>query len=397
MSLIEEAKGYEEEIRKHRRYIHEHAEIGLDLPLTRSYVMEELKKMGYEPKEVGGGVVAVAGGKNPGKVFLIRGDMDALPIEENCDLDYKSNTGNMHACGHDFHASMLLGAAGLLKDHEDELEGQVKLMFQPAEETLQGAKSMIDAGLMENPPVDGAMMIHMMIGTPYKSGEVLVQQPGIGSSAADWFEIHVQGKGCHGGMPNTGVDPLNTAAQILVALQEIHARGIPTGSSLALTVGQFHGGSVSNVVPDTAYMTGTIRTTSPEIRTFAKERMIEIAENVAKAFRCSAEVKFTTECPSVISDEKMVKELTKYSKEIVGMDQVVDTKGLPGLFMAGSEDFALLAEKVPAAFIALSGGSIKEGYSHPLHHPKAVFNEDALPIGAALYAGCAIKWLKDNK
>ena len=397
MSLFEEAKGLKEKIVSHRRYIHEHAEIGLDLPITRGYVMEQLTKMGYEPKEVGGGVVAVAGGKKPGKVFLIRGDMDALPIKETSGLSFQSETGNMHACGHDFHTSMLLGAAELLKEHENEIEGQVKLMFQPAEETLQGAASMIEAGLMEQPSVDAAMMIHMVISFPFDTGKVLVQQPGIGSSAADWFEIHVQGKGCHGAMPNTGIDPLNTAAHILIALQEIHARGIPTGSSLALTVGQIHGGSVYNVVPDSAYMTGTIRTIDPEVRSFVKRRMKEIAENTAKAFGASAEVVFSTECPSVICDKDMCQKVTEYCKEIVGEENVVDTAGMKGLFMAGSEDFALVAERVPSTFIALSAGSKEQGYLHPLHHPGASFDEDALPVGAAIYAGCAMEWLEKNK
>jgi len=397
MSLLNEAKDIKGTIAGHRRYLHEHAEIGLDLPMTRAYVMEKLTAMGYQPQEVGGGVVAIAGGKKPGKVFMIRGDMDALPIVEESDLPFKSETGNMHACGHDFHASMMLGAAQLLKAHEDEIEGQVKLMFQPAEELLIGAGSMIDAGLMENPKVDAAMMIHVVSGMPFETGKVLVQQPGVGSSAADWYEIHVQGKGCHGAMPNTGVDPLNVAAHILIGLQEIHARGIPTGSSLALTVGQMHGGSVSNVVPDTAYLTGTIRTVNAEVRTLAKDRMKEISEGIAKSFRATAEVKFTTECPCVVSDESMCKQVTQYSAGLVGDDAMIDTKGMSGLFMAGSEDFALVAERVPATFVALSAGSIEEGYTYPLHHPKARFNEEALPIGATVYAGCAMEWLKNNK
>lgn len=397
MSLFEEAKNIKDTIISHRRYIHQHAEIGHDLPLTRAYVMEQLTKLGYEPKEMGDGVVAVAGGKKPGKVFMIRGDMDALPIKEESDLPFKSETENMHACGHDMHTSMMLGAAELLKKHEDEIEGQVKLMFQPAEETLTGARSMIDAGLMENPKVDAAFMIHMMPATEYKTGSVFVQQPGIGSSAADWFEIHIQGKGCHGAMPNTGIDPLNVASHILIALQEIHARGIPTGSSLALTVGQMHGGSVSNVVPDTAYLTGTIRTTNAEVRAFVKERMVEIAEGVAKTFRASAEVKFPTECPSVFSDEEFRNEIEQYAKSIIDEKDVIDTTKMAGMFMAGSEDFALVAERVPAAFAALSAGSIQDGYVNPLHHPKAKFDEESMSTGAAIYAGCAMEWLKNHK
>lgn len=396
MSLLNEAKDLKETIVRHRRYIHQHAETGMDLTMTREYVMEKLNEMGYQPMEVGGGIVVIAGGKRPGKVFMIRGDMDALPIVEESDLPFKSETGNMHACGHDCHTSMMLGAAQLLKTHENEIKGRVKLMFQPAEEVLLGARSMIDAGLMENPEVDAAMMIHVVTGMSYETGKVIVQQPGIGSSAADWYEIHIQGKGSHGAMPNTGVDPLNVAAHIFTALQEIHARGIPTGSSLALTVGQMHGGSTSNVVPDTAYLTGTIRTVDEEVRTFAKKRMVEITEGIAKTFRAKAEVTFTTECPCVVSDEDTFRQISAYAKTLVGAEAVIDTKGKRGLFMAGSEDFALVAERVPSTFIALSAGSTEEGYKHPLHHPKARFNEDALPIGATLYAGCAMEWLKNN-
>jgi len=198
-------------------------------------------------------------------------------------------------------------------------------------------------------------------------------------------------------MPNTGVDPLNVAVHIFTALQEIHARGIPTGSSLALTVGQLHGGRVSNVVPDTAYMTGTIRTIDEEVRTFAKTRMVEISEGIAKTFRATAEVKFTTECPCVVCDEDTVHQIHEYSSMIVGPEEMVDTKGMRGLFMAGSEDFALVAERVPSAFLALSAGSSEDGYAYPLHHPKVRFDEDALPAGAAIYAGCAMEWLKNNK
>lgn len=397
MSLINEANELKESIIEYRRYIHQHAEIGLDLPITRSYVMEKLTEMGYQPREVGGGVVAVAGGKKPGKVFMIRGDMDALPIVEESDLPFKSETGYMHACGHDCHTSMLLGAARLLKAHEDEIEGQVKLMFQPAEEVLLGARSMIDAGLMENPRVDAAMMIHVVAGMPYETGKVLIQPPGVDSSAADWYEIHVQGKGCHGALPSTGIDPLNVIAHIFTALQEIHARGIHTGASLALTVGQMHGGTVSNVVPDTAYMTGTIRTVDEEVRTFAKTRMIEISEGIAKTFRAEAEVKFTTECPCVVSDEETYRQIREYSAALVGEEELNDTKGAQSLFRAGSEDFALVAGRVPSAFIALSAGSPEEGYEYPPHHPKVRFNEEALPVGTALYAGCAMEWLKKNK
>lgn len=210
--------------------------------------------------------------------------MDALPIQETSDLPFKSLTGNMHACGHDIHTSILLGAAKLLKDHEDEINGQVKLMFQPAEETLRGAKTMIDAGLLENPKVDAALMIHVASGMPLPSGAIMVVGENMRSAAADWFKITVQGKGGHGAMPNLGVDPLNISTHIFLALQNINSREVPPGEPTIVTVGSFHGGSVANVIPDTATLEGTIRTLDAENRSLVKERVRSIAEKTAEVF-----------------------------------------------------------------------------------------------------------------
>ena len=223
--LLEEAAQLKESMVFNRRYLHVHAETGFDLKDTYAFVKKALIDMGYEPLRCGkAGLVALAGGKKSGKVFLIRADMDALPIQEAAEVDFASANGSMHACGHDMHTAMLLGAAKLLKAHEDELEGTVKLMFQPAEEIFEGSRDMIQAGLLQNPAVDGALMIHVMAGMPFEAGTVIVSAPGVSAPAADYFEISVQGTGCHGSMPYAGVDPLNAAAHILIALQEIHAR-----------------------------------------------------------------------------------------------------------------------------------------------------------------------------
>ncbi len=218
MAILDEAKALENVIVQHRRYIHEHAEMHLDLPVTSAYVSEKLTQMGYTPQRLGSsGIVAIAGGKKPGKVFLLRADMDALPIDEENDLPFKSNSGAMHACGHDMHTAMLLGAAKLLKDHEEELEGTVKLMFQPAEETLAGAQMMIENGVLENPKVDAAMMIHVMPAMPMPAGTVVFMDPKGSYAAADWFKVSVTGKGCHGAMPDMGIDPLNVLSHIHLA------------------------------------------------------------------------------------------------------------------------------------------------------------------------------------
>ncbi|RDU24632.1 M20 metallopeptidase family protein [Anaerosacchariphilus polymeriproducens] len=398
--LLDEAKKLQDTIVSHRRYMHENAEISINLPLTTKYVIKNLKDMGYEPIEIcKSGIVAIAGKQKTGKTFMLRADMDALPIMEETNLPFKSKTNNMHACGHDLHTAMLLGAAQLLKDHEDELEGQVKLMFQPAEETMGGAKDMIDAGLLENPKVDAAMMIHVFTGVPAPAGLVVVTDSGIVSASSDWFKVTVQGKGGHGAIPNLSIDPLNIISHIHIALQSINAREIASGDNAVLTIGHMCGGNAANVIPDSAFLSGTIRTFSQEKREFIKKRLEEISKGIASTFRGEAEVEFLSGCPSVINNEDLNNQFNRYSRELLGSQQTVNATDVAGEAFSkftGSEDFAFVSELVPSVMTLLGTTSEKPEYIYPLHHPKAVFNEDPLYIGAALYANTAIEWLKNN-
>ena len=399
--LLEEARLLQNSIIKDRRYLHENAEVALDLPITTLYVIKRLKEMGYEPQEIcKSGVVAIAGGKRPGNTFMLRADMDALPIAEETGLDFKSKTTCMHACGHDLHTAMLLGAAQLLKDHEDEIEGQVKLMFQPGEETLGGATSMIAAGVLENPKVDAAMMIHVATGMPIPAGLVMVPPAGIVSASSDWFTINIQGKGGHGAMPHTAVDPINIAAHIHIALQEINARELAPSDNVALTVGQMHGGNTSNVIPDSAYLNGTIRTFNKETREFVIKRVEEMSKGIAESFRASANVEITMGCPSVKSSVELTNQFMEYSKSLLDPNQVVSLADIAGgayARLSGSEDFAFVSELVPSIMVLLATTSEEEMYKYPQHHPKACFNENPMHIGAAIYANTAIEWLKNNK
>lgn len=398
MSILEEAKELRETIVRHRRTIHQNAEVHLDLPKTSGYVEEQLLGMGYAPQRLGSsGLVAVAGGKQPGKTFLLRADMDALPINEENDLPFKSQTGNMHACGHDLHTAMLLGAAQILKNHEAELPGSVKFMFQPAEETMSGAKMMVEADLLENPKVDAALMIHVASGAPIPTGSVICSPAGVSAAACDWFTVNVQGKGCHGATPNIGVDPLNVLSHIHIALQAINAREVAPAQPAVVTVGQMHGGNTSNVIPDTAYMSGTIRAMNEQTRQMLKQRVREIAAGVAATFGATAEVCFDRGCPCNMVDETVNRQVRGYLEELLGAESVLDAEQLKqsGNGM-GSEDFAYVSNERPSTMIMLSAGAPDEGYSAPMHSPKVTFNEDALPVGAAIYAQAAIEWLKHN-
>ena len=246
--MLKEALEIQEQIIADYEKLHSCPEIGFNLTETRAYVKKRLQEMGYQPLDCGkAGIVATAGNADTGKSFLLRADMDALRIKEEADVPYKSTNGNMHACGHDAHTAMLLGAAKIIKYHEQELGGIVKFMFQPAEEILEGARDMIAHGVLEvsqeecdvnrgikqgvshigsshKPKVEGAMMVHVMTGISLKAGTIVVSAPGVSAPAADFFEIKIKGKGCHGSMPHLGIDALTTAAHIIIALQEIQAR-----------------------------------------------------------------------------------------------------------------------------------------------------------------------------
>ncbi len=398
-NILDEAKTLQEVIVKDRRYIHQNAELGHDLPITSEYVINRLKEMGYEPQVItDSAIVALAGGKKNGRTILLRADMDALPILEENGLDYKSTTKNMHACGHDAHASMLLGAAQILKNHEDELEGTVKLMFQPAEEQLSGAKAMIEAGVLENPKVDAAIMIHIFSGMPVPAGSLLVPNGGYVTSSGDMFHIDIKGKGGHGAMPNNSVDPLNVAAHIHISLQEIISREVPPSSTTVITIGQMHGGNASNIIPDTAFIQGSIRAFDEKEREYMKNRVVEISKGAASTFRAEANVEYRMECPSVYNNPELYGQVHKINVDLLGKKAVkgFDT-AFPGGKMTGSEDFGYISEKVPSVMMALGGGSPEQGYPYPQHHPKVNFNEDVFYIGSAVYANTAIEWLKLSK
>lgn len=403
--LLKEAESYKDLLVEDRRYLHTHPGTGFDIKDTVDYVRKQLEEMGYQPTNCGkAGLVALAGGKKPGKVFLIRGDMDALPIKEEAEVDFPSTNGNMHACGHDMHTAMMLGAARLLKAHEDEIEGTVKLMFQPAEEIFEGSHDMIEAGVLKNPDVDAALMIHVMAGLPVPAGTVISCDGGVSAPAADYFDIKVQGKGCHGSMPNNGVDPITAAAHIITGLQEIQARELPLTDGAVLTIGTIQAGNASNVIPDTAYMGGTIRTYDEDIRAFLKERMTAMAEGIASSFRASATVSFGSGCPTLKNDMELAECTPRYVKELLGPAKAFTAGQLnamsgPGKAQksTGSEDFAYVSQEVPSIMFALAAGHPEDGYCYPQHHPKAKFDESVLPSGSAVYAYTALRWLEEHK
>ena len=395
--LLNEAKALEPQLQTWRRTLHRHPEVGFDLPQTKALVKQALTEMGYAPQDCGkAGVIALAGGKKPGKTLLLRGDMDALPIQEQSGEEFSSEIpGRMHGCGHDMHTAMMLGAAKLLKAHEDEIEGTVKLEFQPAEEIFQGSPDMIANGLLEDPKVDAAVMFHVLAGMPLPAGTVLVPGGGITMASCEQYHITVHGKGGHGSTPHACVDPITAAAHIHIALQEINSRELDPNAFGVLTTGCFKAGAASNVIPDTAEMFGTIRTTDPDNKTgeLIRKRMTEIAQGVALAFRCTAEVEFSDYCPCMVVDKALAADALTYMTDLLGagaMDMTPLTGGKAG---GGSEDFAFVSHEVPTVSMFISAGNAKDGYLYGQHHPKVRFDDSILYEGSAAYSYFALRWL----
>lgn len=392
--LLSESMLLAEKITAHRRWLHAHAETAFDLKETKAYVSEALTAIGCHPVDCGkAGLCAVVGGSRPGKTILLRADMDALPIREETGLSFASKAGRMHACGHDLHTAMLLGAAELLMKHQSEISGTVKLMFQPAEEIFEGSADMISGGILESPKVDAALMIHVAAGMPIPAGTVIVSAPGVSAPAADYFTIRVQGKGCHGSAPQNGVDALTAAAHILIALQELHARELAASDEVVLTVGTMKAGTADNAIADSAVMGGTIRTYDEKLRSRVKQRLEEISRGIAGAFRAEATVSFGSGCPSLLNDKALSENVLRYTTGLLGPERCfLSPAGTRG---GGSEDFAYISRQVPSLMMALAAGEPDKGYPYPQHHPKVNFDESVLPVGAAVLANAALRYLEE--
>lgn len=401
--LLEEAKGLQEQIVADRRYLHQIPEVGMDLPKSAAYIEKRLSEMGIPSRRCGimeesvrqkyikmgfpdmrasTGVVATIGSGSP--CILLRADFDALPMEEINDLPFCSKRNASHMCGHDTHAAMLLGAAKLLKDHESELKGTVKLMFQPGEEMGYGSKTMIDDGLLENPKVDAAMAIHIFSTTPV--GQVTYCS-GVASSSLDTFAIHIQGKGGHSSTPNLCVDPIMIATQIYTALNMLMTREISPQAVATLSGGVMRSGTAVNIIPDTADLQIGLRTYDVEARKHVLERLPEIVDAYAKAWHGQYEITMFN-CPCTYTDETVTKELLESAAEVVGKENIQE---MPP--MAGTEDFSYVAEEVPSTFLILGAGGPDQ---YPHHNPRMVLDESVFYKGAAIHANCAMEWLNKH-
>ena len=391
--IYQQAKVLQPEVLEIRREIHRNAEVGTQLQYTKALVKEKLIAYGYEPRDIANSsVVATISGELPGKTMLLRADMDGLAIQEETALDFKCINGAMHGCGHDMHTTMLLGAAKLLKKHQNLIHGNVKLLFQEDEEGFTGAKAVIEDGVLENPKVDAAMALHVNSGTP--SNMVLC---GLGHFMAGCtlFRIEVSGVGCHGAMPENGIDPINIAAHIYLSLQEIAAREVAAQDPCVLTIGKFAGGQTPNIIPEKAVLEGTIRYKNKETGDRIFERIQEISNLCAQSFRGKAAVTEIASAPPLINNDEMIHEFCDDIKQFIAPQQVMI---LPQGGM-GSEDFASFSYRVPVAYLLLGAGTSQENeaYGKPMHNQCVVFNEDVLCLGSSILTICAMNWLNKHR
>ncbi len=390
MNEYERALELRAETVENRRFFHRNAECGVHMPRGVRYVTEKLTEYGLDPRPLGEGVTAVLGSGRP--VLLLRADMDALPMPEESGLDFACPTGTeAHACGHDCHAAMLLTAAKMLKERESELRGTVKLMFQPGEETFEGSRNMIDSGILEDPAPEAALAFHTGPGK-LPVGLVMYNDATTMMFSTDIFKITVRGRGGHGAYPHTAVDPINIGVHIHLGLQELIARESDPQKSCLLTVGHFEAGATANIIPDTAVLEGTIRTNDKEARDKLLRRIGELTEGIAAAYGGSAKCQILRGVPPLVCDGEVVREMVGYIKEV----PVPGLAFYPGIASSASEDFALVADRIPTAFIYLASGFADERGDAPAHNPKVMYNEDVLPVGAACLTHCAIRWLENH-
>lgn len=362
------------------------------MPLARDYICKKLTEYGLEPQLCGYGVTAVLGDSTVGRTLLLRADMDALPMPEESGELFSCTSGKQaHACGHDFHASMLLTASKILKENESSLRGCVKLMFQPAEETFEGSENMIGHGILSSPDVDAALALHVAPGR-LPIGLFMYNSGGVMMSSVDGFRVTVHGKGGHGAYPNLAVDPIHTAVQIYTALEGLIAREADPEKTCVLTIGKFEGGAAANIIPDSAVLEGTLRTNDKAAREHLVRRIFELSEGIAQLNGAKAELKLLSKVPPLICDRDFTEKIAEFMMEM----NIPGLTPYSGMTANASEDFANIAERIPSALLYLSAGFPDERGDYSAHNPKVRFNEAVCPIGVAALAHCAVRWLESK-
>ena len=377
MPVLNRIASFADEMKTWRRYLHQHPELGFDCHETAKFVAERLREFGVDEIHEGigqTGIVAIIEGKGEGPVIGLRADMDALPMAETTGAEWASTVpGRMHACGHDGHTTMLLGAAKYLAETRN-FTGRVALIFQPAEEDGGGGDAMVRDGMMERFGIERVFAMHNSPGQPEGS---LYTTPGPIMAAVDRFEIDIKGRGGHGAMPHLTADPVVAAVGIVTAIQTISSRNHYALDEMVISVTQIHTGSADNIVPDDAWICGTVRTFDPDVRAMVRRRMGEICAGQAAAYDVTAILTYHEGYPATVNDPDQTVFAAKVARDVVGEANVMDTHGRE----MGAEDFSYMLNARPGCYLFLGQG---EGPS--VHNPGYDFNDDVAPVGASFFA-----------
>lgn len=377
MAVINRIAGFADDMTAWRRHLHTHPELGLECHETAAFVVERLREFGITQIETGiatSGVVAVIEGRGAGPTIGLRADMDALPINEATGLDYASAVpGRMHACGHDGHTTMLLGAARYLAETRN-FAGRVALIFQPAEEGPGGGRVMVEEGMLDRYGIGELYALHTLPGAAEGSFETC---PGPMMAAVDTFHIDVTGQGGHGAMPHETRDPVVAAAGMVQAIQTIVSRNHYALDELVVSVTQIHTGSAENIIPETAYINGTIRTFDPEVQAMVHRRLAEVVAGQAASYGVEAELKIDVGYPATVNHPDQTAFAADIAREVATGGAVVDDRRKE----MGAEDFSYMLAERPGAYLFIG-----QGEAAGLHHPKFDFNDAVAPVGASFFA-----------
>lgn len=387
MTLVEKVEAYRDEFIGLRRRIHENPELAFQEVETTKLIRDYLEQLGIEtyPNGDATGVIGILKGGKPGMVLALRADIDALKLAEKTGLPFASKTeGICHACGHDMHTAVLLGTAKMLSEYREDICGTIKFIFQPAEEGLGGAKSMIANGALENPKPEYILACHTWPEMP--AGSIGVRK-GAMLGASDTFKITVYGKGGHAAHPHKGIDPVVVSAQIITALQTISSRRVAPVDPIVVTVGHLTAGTVSNIIPNDAVMEGTVRTQSPETREKAAEYLTQISQGVAAAMGAEAKVEYNFGVGPTMNDPYLIDQISEAVTEIMGADKLLQ---VPVASM-GAEDFAFYLEKIPGALFRIGTHDETPESKWALHNPSTLFNEEAIPAGVKAMVASVFK------
>jgi amidohydrolase len=374
-----------------RRYLHQHPELGFQEKLTAEVIQKKLQEWNiqYQSGIAKTGIVAILQGKKTSfdlKGLAIRADMDALPIQEENDVPYRSqHDGMMHACGHDGHTAIALMTAYYLSQHRDEFAGTVKVIFQPAEEGPGGALPMVQAGVLKNPDVDAIVGLHLWNNLPL--GTVGVRSGPL-MAAVEQFDVKIQGRGGHGAMPHQTVDALVVGAQVVSALQSIVARNVNPLDSAVITVGKFQAGSVRNVIADTATLNGTVRYFNAQFNGYFQSRITEVVTGVCHAYGASCEIDYRTFYPPVINDERITDLVRSVANEVIDTPLGI----VPECQTMGGEDMAFFLQEIPGCYFFLGSANPERSLAYPHHHPRFDFDETALMLGVEMFVRCVEKY-----